>query len=453
MTLFYPRPQRLPPLTPGIMPPLEGTNSGETTPNGSYFPEHPTMTPDILKQLSAGDGAPVAFLSGRGLLHYLFTSPSDVVSVLVDNASSFMKGDQEAAFSAAVGWGLLVEEGPTHKAHQAAIGPAFRAAAMDNYFGAVDATARDWIDRMMVGEPQPLLSSVRELTQESAERALFLRDSPGTNYGYHDAVFAIGELVLTGSQLDRRGPDTLVAIRSYTGHRDVIEAHVQQLVSEWRRSPHPEHSLMSYLDLTGIDSEEGFGPLHHQVSMFLQAAVETTASLISWVLLLLANNPDYWSTLYEESTAEGTKESGEFAWHNAVINEALRLYPPAWMIPRVATEDVQIGGATVPKGARVVVSPWVTHRSAYVFDEPEEFRPERWMDPERRVERGGYFPFGLGTRICIGERYGKMTATRLLTHLTRSGIFAEIKSPDLSVGSSALIANPHSELEFRLVTR
>lgn len=454
MTLFYPRPTHIPPLPPGIRSSRPTPSlSAELLPAPARLAEHPRITPAVLYKLSQEGGSSVAFTSGVGLLHYLFAKPSDVVSVLVHQASSFMKGDQEAAFSAAIGWGLIAEEGAAHRAQQEKFGPAFRSTAMQNYFSAVDSASLNWIERASSGEARPLLASVREFTQESSERSLFLRDTGNVDYRYHEAVFAINELVMGGSRAEENGPEALASIRTYQRHRAIAQEHIRGLVSDWRLGSGNRASLIDYLDLEGIDEEADFGPLHHQVSMFLQASVETTASLISWMLLLLAQNPDYWTHLHEESRIATSSDSIEIeskTMHDAVIDETLRLYPPAWMLPRVAIDDVEIGGVEVSRGARVVLSPWVTHRSPDVFDASEEFRPERWLDPSLRLERGGYFPFGLGTRICIGERYGKMTAKRLLTHLTAAGLHAEVEPLDLSVGSSALITNPNSSVKFAL---
>lgn len=455
MPLFYPRPKHIPPLPPGIFPSAHTEGfSAKSAPATLGLPNHPSITPSVLQKLSRKGQGSVAFTSGLGLLHYLFAEPSDVVSVLVNQASSFMKGDQEAAFSAAVGWGLISEEGPSHRAQQAAFGPAFRSSAMETYFSAIDTTSLSWIERVTSGTPSSLLTSVREFTQESAERSLFLRDTSDVDYRYHLAVLAINDTVMGGSRAEEEGPKALAAIRTYAHHRGVVQGHVRGLVQDWRNSSNQQPSLINYLDLGGIDDETDFGPLHHQVSMFFQAAVETTASLISWTLLLLANNPKYWSLLHEESFAAASSSLGlteDRPMHDAVISEALRLYPPAWMIPRVAIDDVMVGGVEVPRGARVVLSPWVTHRNPTVFDFPEEFRPERWLQPAEPIERGGYFPFGLGTRICIGERYGKMTAKRLLSHITARRLHAEVDPPGLSEGQWALILNPDSGIEFSLV--
>jgi cytochrome P450 len=89
-----------------------------------------------------------------------------------------------------------------------------------------------------------------------------------------------------------------------------------------------------------------------------------------------------------------------------VMQEGLRLYPPGWFIGRQAQADVKLAGYTVPKGAMVMVSPYVTHRDERFFDEPECFKPERWEgDLQNRLPRGAYFPFSAGDRHCIGEGF------------------------------------------------
>jgi len=101
-----------------------------------------------------------------------------------------------------------------------------------------------------------------------------------------------------------------------------------------------------------------------------------------------------------------------------VMQEGLRLYPPGWFASRETQSDVMLGGYTVPKGAVVIVSQYVTHRDARYFDEPERFKPERWEgDLEDRLPRGAYFPFGAGDRHCIGEGFAWQEALLILATL------------------------------------
>jgi cytochrome P450 len=264
---------------------------------------------------------------------------------------------------------------------------------------------------------------------------------------------AINELVVGGSGSESDGRAAIAGLRRYSKHREFIQDHVRALIAEWRLSRWGGASLISYLAGLADPDEDGFGPFHQQVSLFLQASVETTASLLSWTLLCLARHPGYWDMLAEAQTASkhGAPEGDSSRrLMDAMLNESLRLYPPAWLLPRIARHDVRIGGVTVPSGARVIVSPWVTQRRENVFEDPLSFRPERWLKDDSRIARGGYFPFGLGNRICIGERYGKMTATIFLRQMVEAGVKPHVENPDLSVGSSAIILNVGHDVRISL---
>jgi cytochrome P450 len=208
------------------------------------------------------------------------------------------------------------------------------------------------------------------------------------------------------------------------------------------------------LEPTAEDGGE-FGPLLSQVSLFLQAAMETTASLLSWTLVLLSTNPKFWDELRSEALANPTPPSfrdwSSLKWHRAVLNESLRLRPPAWMLPRIASESISIGDVALERGARVIVSPWLTHRIQRLYRNPLSFEPERWLEEgATRIPRGGFFPFGLGQRMCIGERYALLTATIFLHELASLDVLPTLTPSSLDVGSYALIANPSAGIKISL---
>jgi len=374
------------------------------------------------------------------------------VEILVEKSNHFIKGEAEAAISAAIGWGLLVEEGASHKAHQRAMRPGFRAQALEEYLTGVTATAEEWVASVRDGGEVALVDSVRRFTQQSAERSLFMLPSNPTDFSYQESVLALNDFVNTALDRYVDGPASVAAAKEYRKHREVITSHVSGLVREWQSGLLPSTAFFEYLtaDLT---EEDGFGPYHQQVSLFLQAATETTGSLLSWTFLYLNRFPEYWSALIEEAEVHGPISSMEdmkkLPWANAVLKEVLRLSPPAWILPRIALEKTTIGGVVVLPGTKVIVSPWVTHRDSSVFPDAEEFRPERWISQPGQVTKGGYFPFGMGDRICIGERFGKMTALVLLHSVARRGLVARMSADELGVASSAVIINPGMRLRVR----
>jgi cytochrome P450 len=170
------------------------------------------------------------------------------------------------------------------------------------------------------------------------------------------------------------------------------------------------------------------------LTLFL-AGHETTANALTWTWYLLSQNPDAEAKLHEEldricgnpSSGEGVERSRkdtlpsgrvsaravdfqhlpDLKYTEAVLAESMRLYPPAWAIGRLSIEEHNFGGYQIPKGSLVLASPFVTHRDARFWAEPESFIPERWfeMSIKDAGQRFVYFPFGGGVRRCIGESF------------------------------------------------
>ena len=142
--------------------------------------------------------------------------------------------------------------------------------------------------------------------------------------------------------------------------------------------------------------------------------------------MLLAQNPAVEAKLHAElaavlaGRAPTLDDLPNLRYTGQVITEAMRLYPPAWGMARVAIEDAEIAGYPIPKGCGVSLAQWVVHRDPRWFDEPLEFRPERWEgDLMKRLPRFAYFPFGGGPRQCIGNNFATMEATLLLATMAQ----------------------------------
>jgi cytochrome P450 len=168
--------------------------------------------------------------------------------------------------------------------------------------------------------------------------------------------------------------------------------------------------------LLAVRDEDGSGmtdqQLRDEILTLFIAGHETTAIALTWTWYLLARHPECAERFHKEvdalsdSSLPGFEDISRLPYTEMVIAESLRLYPPAWAISRIAKESFPVGGFTIPKGAICIVSPYVTQRDARFFSNPDRFDPERWR-PELRDTRPkfSYFPFGGGTRVCIGERF------------------------------------------------
>jgi cytochrome P450 len=161
------------------------------------------------------------------------------------------------------------------------------------------------------------------------------------------------------------------------------------------------------------------------MTLFL-AGHETTSNALTWTWYLLSQHPAVEARLHDEidrvlggrrATAD---DPASLPYTRMVLSESMRLYPPAYAIGRKALEDYEVAGVVVPRGSLVVVSPLVTHRDARWFPEPERFDPERWT-PEAQGTRPkfSYFPFGGGTRMCIGDQFAWTEGMLLLATLAQ----------------------------------
>ena len=173
---------------------------------------------------------------------------------------------------------------------------------------------------------------------------------------------------------------------------------------------------------------EGMSPrqLRDEVLTIFAAGHETTANAMSWTFYLLARHPEVEGQLQaelDEALDARPPELSDLAslrYTEAVVKESMRMYPPVPTFGREAAEDQELGGYELRKGTQVIVSQWVTHRDPRYFDDPELFRPERWLDGSTDgIPKYAYFPFGGGPRQCIGKGFAEMEAALLLASLSR----------------------------------
>jgi cytochrome P450 len=194
------------------------------------------------------------------------------------------------------------------------------------------------------------------------------------------------------------------------------------------------------------------------VMLFL-AGHETTALVLTYALYLLASHPEEQARLGAEvdrvlggrAPALGDLEALTFT--DAVVQESMRLYPPAWGIAREAARDVEIGGFSFPKGAEFVMSPFIVHRDPAHFPEPTAFRPARWEnDLLRRLPRFTYFPFGGGPRVCIGNRFAMMEAKLVLATIAQRFRYEPVSDAPLRLQTSVTL-RPRDGVRLRLAAR
>lgn len=215
--------------------------------------------------------------------------------------------------------------------------------------------------------------------------------------------------------------------RRFKEAMQTLDRIVFEMIGERRRSGREEPDLLGML-MAARDEESGEGmtdrQLRDELITILLAGHETTAMALSWACYLLSKHPAVWRTLRAEvrgvlgDRPARLPDLQAMPYLRMVLDETMRLYPPAWMVARSVNEDDVIGGYRIPAGSLVFTSPYVTHRHPDFWDNPEGFDPDRHT-PERAAARPryAYFPFGGGPHLCIGQPLALMEAQLVLATL------------------------------------
>jgi cytochrome P450 len=232
--------------------------------------------------------------------------------------------------------------------------------------------------------------------------------------------------LIPGSELLWKAP--LPATRAFNTSRAGIDRFIYGTIADRRVGTDGADDLLAHL-LAARDPDDphaGLGDteIRDEAVTLMLAGHETTAQALTWTWYLLAQNP----TASKRLAGELERVLGDrlptvadvpgLPYTTAVFREALRVYPPVWALARIATRPVELNGLTLPEGRTVVMSQWVVHRDPACFDRPAAFLPERWLDGFQPAP-GTYFPFGAGSRICIGERFAMLEGTLVLATLAR----------------------------------
>jgi cytochrome P450 len=364
---------------------------------------------------------------------YFLNHPDHVRDVLVTHHERFHKGRALQRAKRLLGEGLLTSEGEFWRRQRRLAQPAFHRQRVASYGSTMveyaERAAREWHD----GQTLDIAQEMTRLTLAIVGKTLFDADVDDDAREVREALTEMmelfGYLMLPYAELIERLP--LPARYRFQRARARLDAVIYRIIHERRQGGADRGDLLSMLLLAQDDEGDGRGMSDEQLrdeamTIFL-AGHETTANALTWTWYLLSQSAEVESKLHAELDAvlEGarrptTEDLARLPYTEMVVNEAMRLYPPAWGVGRLAIEEHEVGGYLIPKGALVLVSQFVMHRDARYFPDPERFDPERWT-PEARAARPqfSYFPFGGGPRRCIGEGFAQMEAALLLAAIAR----------------------------------
>ena len=332
-----------------------------------------------------------------------------------------------------LGDGLLTVDEDFHDRARAIMMPAFHREQVAAATEAMAIEADQAIAALPVGEVVDIYEWMRNLAMRIAMRALLGLDPDEAGKGAAAAEHferALGYYGIDFHLRLIRGPGS--PWRKLVSSRQVLDEIVFGEIARRRARPDPgRRDILSLLVGARGDGGEEFTDteIRDQVMTLMFAGHDTSTSTLTFMLHELARHPEVTRQLHEEQdqvlkgeTPSPLQLEKEMPYLDMVLDEVLRLYPPAWIGPRRAIREYEFGGYTVPKDAYVNYCSWASHRLPEVFPQPEAFIPERFTrERKAALPRGAYVPFGGGSRICIGKRFGqtevKLVATKLLQHL------------------------------------
>lgn len=380
-------------------------------------------------------------LSGRGLLGIgaVVSHPPAIRRILLDNASNYRKDAlQKRVLAPGLSDGLLTVEGDAWRVQRRAIAPIFTPKIVASFATAMSRVADTLVSRWSRLRPGRVVDAqkyMHRVTLEILGETIF---SGGLGHDPDEFMAAMSHFFATVGTLDPADlldfPEwvpRLAQLRSRSSVR-FFEKAVGAIIDRRKAllesgAPAPEEDLLTLL-LKASDPQTGTGLSDEEVRAnivtFIGAGHETTANALTWSLFLLSLSPEWRQRLGAEadSALDGPIETAaeRLVETRAVIEEAMRLYPPVASLSREAIGPDDLCGRRIRRGALIIVSPYVLHRHTLLWRNPDRFDPTRFLPGCREtIDRFAYLPFGVGPRVCIGASFALQEAVLVLATIMR----------------------------------
>ncbi|MFC3151529.1 cytochrome P450 [Litoribrevibacter euphylliae] len=365
---------------------------------------------------------------------YLVSRPHLIRQVLVTDQDKFIKNQNFwKHFKSLFGLGLITNEHQSWRVHRKLSAPAFQPKRIANYADFMVGYTKEMLGHWENNAEVDLHDEMMEVTAKIVAKALFDAELGEHNEQLLDAMHTIEGMIPTRMMRPFAWQDALPlpsnikyskALRKLN---QLVEGFIQHHKAQEAQG-NESNSLLSvlmqarYEDGSRLPNKQ----LRDEVITLFLAGHDTTAITLSWTFYLLSQHPEKLTLVEEElervlaGRDPGWDDLKTLSYTRSVIKETLRLYPAAHLIGRETTEDVELDGVKIKKGATVLMSPWVMGRDAEYFDDPLSFKPERWTPEfEKSLPKGVYFPFSAGPRVCIGEGFAMMEAVLLLAVIAK----------------------------------
>ncbi len=379
---------------------------------------------------------PVIRSEWLGVPTFIVSDPAAIRHVMVDNARNYgMQPLRQRVLRPILRDGLLTAEGELWKRTRRSLAPVFSPRNLQGLAGTILERSQRFAAGLADkgGETVDIANQMTLLTFDVLQATLFTGDIAGDAEAFADAT---ARLLRTMGRVDPMdvldAPAYVPRVMRLMGQtslgyfRNLIAATIERRQALLRRNAAaaPRDLLTLLLEAEDLSRSE----IEDNIITFIGAGHETTARALGWTLYLLSQAPEERAKVEAELDAHDFADPEPYGWTEklpytrAAFEEAMRLYPPAPSLNRAALADDVVGNYSIPKGASVLVMPWIVHRHRRLWSRPTEFVPSRFLPDKREaLERYQYIPFGLGPRVCIGQYFamqeGIIALASLLRHL------------------------------------
>jgi cytochrome P450 len=406
----------------------------------------------FVRRVAEAGGGDLVRVRTAGRTMVVVVHPELAREVLVTQQKRFARGFAHRGLKLVLGEGLLTSEDPLHRRQRRVVQPAFHRERVATYARTMVAAAERWDATWRarlagtggVALAADAAAEMSALTLGIAGETLFGARVEGAAAEVAAALAAALRMAplafMPGARLLMRAP--FPPVRRFQRARARLDAVVLGMIAERRQAraagadDQPDDLLAMLLDATDPEAEGGdAGPmsdaqLRDEVMTLFLAGHETTASALAWTWHLLSEHPSEQARLHAELDAVLTDAAGQpraptfddlarLRYTRMVLSEAMRLYPPAYAMGRICVEATTLGGHRIERGWGVITSPWLAHRDPRWWPDPLRFDPGRWAADDPARPRFAYFPFGGGSRICIGEQFAWTEGILVLAALAR----------------------------------
>jgi len=375
-----------------------------------------------------GDVFVTRVLTGQS---YFIRDPEVVNAINVTHAKHIYKPKVvKQMWKPFLGNGLVPNDGESWRRQHKLLMPGFHKLRVDAYAPTMAEYTADMVRGWTNGEQRDFRQEMVELTLRVVAKTLFDTDLAHDSETVHQAMEDISEALIDHAQTPIPTPRWWPSERNKRMVRalDAMDGVIQRLVEARRKQNKDRGDLMSQVVLaTDEQGSMSTKQMRDELMTLIFAGHETTAHTLTWAWYLLATHRDKLAKAQAEidqtlgGRAIGADDLPDLPYLEMCLKESLRRLPAVWIFAREAQTDLRLGDYFFPKGAILAISPLATGRNAKYFDNPLEYRPERWTrESERRLPRGAYVPFAGGPRVCLGKQFAMMEMRIILGTLIQN---------------------------------